>query len=108
MTLSSDPLDYAEIFDKIVPHADLEASGYEMKIIQTLDFDRPLDDFLWFSICSQFSNFLSIFQKRIRSFNCAKTCRGIFRTTIKITPTTWLKTGLSTGLCLHMIILIRK
>ena len=63
MTLSSDPLDYAEIFDKIVPHADLEASGYEMKIIQTLDFDRPLDDFLWFSICSQFSNFLSIFQK---------------------------------------------
>ena len=44
-TLSSDPLDYAEIFDKIVPHADLEASGYEMKIIQTSDFDRPLDDF---------------------------------------------------------------
>ena len=45
MTLSSDPLGYAEIFDKIVPHADLEASGYEMKIIQTLDFDQPLDDF---------------------------------------------------------------
>ena len=55
MTLSSDPLGYAEIFDKIVPHADLEASGYEMKIIQTLDFDRPLDDF--FMVFNMFAFF---------------------------------------------------
>ena len=72
MTLSSDPLGYAEIFDKIVPHADLEASGYEMKIIQTLDFDRPLDDFFMVFNMLAVLNFYTIsickFFKRIQSF----------------------------------------
>ena len=63
ISLSSDPLNYAEIFDKIVPLADSEALGYEMKIIQTLDFGRPLDDFFMvfnmFAILDCDENFLT-------------------------------------------------
>ena len=61
-----------------MPHADLEASGYEMKIIQTSDFDRPLDDF--FMVFRHVRNF------QIPSLNRAKTCRGILCTTIKHQP----------------------
>ena len=55
-----------EIFDKIEPPADWEALGYETMIIQTLDYDRPLDDFLWFF---QYSIYFKFFEDYSRNVN---------------------------------------